>query len=155
VGLALNPDSSEDKELKIKGILDIEVGDYSQDDLLGQKEDAEEALALAEAANRQMEEGEQQHKAYIDNAIAENNKDDEDRDSLTVAIDLLRPQRIKRQPARDCYFTAEEAEAGDTLVVQDPVGETTDSEDQLADGWDDDDEDDFDPDVEMEDVEMV
>jgi hypothetical protein len=95
VGLALNPNSSEDKELKIKGIPDIEVGDYSWDDLLGQKEDAEEALALAEAANRQMK-GEQQHKACVDNAIAKDDKDDEDKDPLTVATDLLRPQRIKR-----------------------------------------------------------
>jgi hypothetical protein len=40
-------------------------------------------------------------------------------------------------------------------VVQDSEDETTDSEDQLADGWDDDDKDDFDSDVEIENVEIV
>jgi len=40
-------------------------------------------------------------------------------------------------------------------VVRDPADYTTDTEDDLADGWDDDDQDDFDPDVEMEDIEMV
>ena len=75
--------------------------------------------------------------------------------------DLLRPQRpqrIKRQPARDCYFTAEEAEAGDPHVVENPAEETTESENDLADGWDEpnsSEDEDFDPDVEMEDIEMV
>jgi hypothetical protein len=74
--------------------------------------------------------------------------------------DLLRPQRlqhIKREPARDCYYTAEEAEAGD-LLVDDPAEKTTDSEDDPADGWDEpgsNEDEDFDPDVEMEDIDKV
>jgi hypothetical protein len=40
-------------------------------------------------------------------------------------------------------------------VVADPAGQTTDSEDDLVDGWDEDEDEDFDPDVEMEDIEMV
>ena len=72
--------------------------------------------------------------------------------------DHLRPQRIKRLPAKDCYYTVEEAEAGDPLVVKDPAEKTTDSEDDLADGWDEpnsSEDKDFDPDVEIEDIEMV
>ena len=40
-------------------------------------------------------------------------------------------------------------------MVVDPAEQTTDSEDDLADGWDEDEDEDFDPDVEMEDIEMV
>ena len=72
--------------------------------------------------------------------------------------DHLRPQRIKRLLAKDCYYTVEEAEAGDPLVVEDPAEKTTDSEDDLADGWDEpnsSEDEDFDPDVEMEDIDMV
>jgi hypothetical protein len=52
VGLSLNPDGSQDKELlKIKGIPDISIRNYQRDDNLDQKEDGEEALmfAIAEA----------------------------------------------------------------------------------------------------------
>jgi hypothetical protein len=44
-------------------------------------------------------------------------------------IDYLQPQRIKRKPASDCYYTAEEAKAGDPLLVDNPTETTTDSED--------------------------
>jgi hypothetical protein len=53
VGLSLNPDSSQDKELlKIKDISDISVRNYQRDNNLDQKEDSKEALmfATAEAA---------------------------------------------------------------------------------------------------------
>jgi len=75
--------------------------------------------------------------------------------------DLLRPQRpqrIRHEPARDCYYTAKEAEAGDPLLVDDPAEKTTDSEDDPADSWDEpgsDEDKDFDPDVEMEDIDKV
>jgi hypothetical protein len=36
--------------------------------------------------------------------------------------------------AKDCYYTAKEAKARDPLVVKDPAKETTDSEDNFADG---------------------
>jgi len=78
--------------------------------------------------------------------------------SVTDLLRLQRPQRIKREPARDCYYTAEEAEAGDPLLVDDPAEKTTDSKDDPADGWDEpnsDEDEDFDPDVEMEDIERV
>jgi hypothetical protein len=68
--------------------------------------------------------------------------------------DHLWPQPIKRKPVRDCYYTAEEAEAGDPLLVDNPTETTTDSED---DGWDEgnpSEDEEFDPDVEMEDIEM-
>jgi hypothetical protein len=47
---------------------------------------------------------------------------------------LLRLQRTKRLLARDCYFIAKEAEAGDPCVVADPAKQTIDSKDDLADG---------------------
>jgi hypothetical protein len=158
--LALNPNGSQDEELKIKGIPDIQVGDYHQDDLPSQKEEAEEVLALAGTANVQKEQEEKQLKQDIDDAIAKgdfHNKDRDPKDPSAFVTDLLRlpSQRIKRLPARDCYFTAEETEAGDPHIVIDPTELTTDSEDDLADGWDDDEEDEFDPDDEMEDSEMV
>jgi hypothetical protein len=40
-------------------------------------------------------------------------------------------------------------------VVEDPAEQATESEDDLADGWDDDDKDEFNPNVEMEDIDMV
>jgi hypothetical protein len=69
--------------------------------------------------------------------------------------DHLQPQRIKRKPVRDCYYTAEEAEAGDPLLVNNPIETTADFED---DGWDKgnpSEDEDFDPDVEMEDIKVV
>jgi hypothetical protein len=77
---------------------------------------------------------------------------------VTDILQPQRPQRIKREPARDCYYTAEEAEAGDPLLVDDPAEKITDSEDDLVDGWDEpgsDEDEDFDPDVEMEDIDRV
>ena len=44
------------------------------------------------------------------------------------------------------------------MCVEDPAGDTTDSEGHLGDGWDEEDEEDdaeFDPDEDMEDIEMV
>jgi hypothetical protein len=161
VGLALNPDGSQDGELKVKGIPDIQVGDYCRDDLPSQQEEAEEVLALAGAATVQRKQEEKQLEQDINNAIAEGNPDDEDkdpRDPFASVTDLLWPlsQCIKRLPARDCYFTAEEAEARDPLVVEDPAEQATESEDDLADSWDnDDDDEEFNPDVKMEDIDIV
>jgi hypothetical protein len=47
--MSFNPDGSKDLKLKIKGIPNIFVSNYHQDDGLNQKEDGEEALALAAA----------------------------------------------------------------------------------------------------------
>jgi len=101
----------------------------------------------------QRKQEEKQLEQDINNAIAKGDLDDKDRDPKN----LLQPlsQRIKRLPARDCYFTAKEAKAGNPCVVKDPAEQTTESKDDLADGWDDEDKDKFDPDIEMEDIDMV
>jgi len=76
-------------------------------------------------------------------------------DPLACVTDILRPiSRSRRLPAQDRYYLSHEAEAGDPLCFEDPADATTDS-DSLPDGWDDDDEEDFDPDEEAEDIEMV
>ena len=80
----MNPNSSEDAEIKIKGIPDIQVGDYRQDDLPSQQEEAEEVLALAGAATvlqkqeeKQLKEQEEQD---IEDAAYGGDLDEEDRD---------------------------------------------------------------------------
>jgi hypothetical protein len=70
----------------------------------------------------------------------------------------MRPpsRRTKRLLARDRYFLSQEAEAGDPLCIEDPANATTDTDDQGDDGWDEEDSDEeFDPDEEAEDHEMV
>ena len=100
MGLALNPDGSEDKELHIKDLHDISVGNYHQDDFLNQKEDGEEALALAEAEAAK-------EKEHIDDILAEGDKDDEDVDlrlGPIFATDILHaPSSHRRLPAQDRY----------------------------------------------------
>jgi hypothetical protein len=56
--------------------------------------------------------------------------------AVTIAADSsnkeakeLRLQYIKCRPVRDCYYTAEEAEAEDPLLVDNPAETTTDSKD--------------------------
>jgi hypothetical protein len=159
VGLALNPDGSEDIELKIKGIPDISVGDFAREDGLNQKEDGEEALALvlAEAAY------EEEIALYGEElAFAEGDKDEEDIDlsvGCTYATDTLSrlpSQRTKRLPARDRYFLFAEAEEGDPACYEDPEDATIENEDPGDEGWDDEGSDnEFDPDEEAEDYEMV
>jgi len=102
VGLALNPNGSEDKELKIKGIPDIQVGNYCRNDLPSQQEEAEEVLSLARAATVLKEQEEKQLEQNIDDAIAEHkgDPDKERRDPRlpfgSLGTDLLWLQRIKR-----------------------------------------------------------
>ena len=70
--------------------------------------------------------------------------------------DLVRPRRQpRRQPAQDKYYLSQEAEDGDPLLFEDPADVTTDTDSELAAGWDEDDDEDFDPDEVMEDFEMV
>jgi hypothetical protein len=76
--MALNPDGSEDAELKIKGIPDVVIGNYQRQDDLNQTEDAEEALTLATAVALEEEEVILQEEEDILNDIAEGDKDDED-----------------------------------------------------------------------------
>jgi hypothetical protein len=157
--MALNPNSSKDAELKIKGIPNIAVRNYQQQDNLNQREDAEEVLALAVAAAVKKEDDVLQEEKDILNALAEGDKDDEDIDPRigpTFVTDLLplRPQRAKRLPAQNRYFLSQEAEEGSPLCLEDPTNATTDTEDQ-DDGWDEDEGDEFDPDKEVEDYAMV
>ena len=155
--MALNPDGSEDAELKVKGIPDIAVGDYQRQDGLNQKEDAEEALALAVAAAAKKEDNVLQEEDIL-NAFSEDDKDDEDidlRTRPTFVADLLplRPRRTKRLPARDRYFLSQEAEEDSPLCLEDPADATIESEDQ--DSWDEEESDEFDLDEEVEDYAMV
>jgi hypothetical protein len=76
--------------------------------------------------------------------------------SPTRVTDFLRP-RMEHHPARDRCFLSQEAEAGDPLRLEDTDGATTETEDHLGDGWDSNEteDDDFDPDKDIEDIEMV
>jgi hypothetical protein len=141
--MALNSDSSEDIELKIKDISDIVIGDYQRQDNLNQKEDAEEALALATATATKEEEA-------VLKAVFEEEEDILD-NNLVLS---LRPERTKCLPARNRYFLSQEADEGSPLCLEDPANATTDTEDQ-DDGWDKDESDEFDPNEEVEDYAMV
>lgn len=158
--MALNPNGSKDAELKVKGIPDIVVGNYQRQDNLNQKEDAEEALALAAAVAVKKEDNVLQEEEDILDALAEDDKDDEDVDPRigpTFVADLLlppRPKRTKRLPARNRYFLSQEAKEGSPLCLEDPADATTDTEDQ-DDGWDEEESDNFDPNEEVEDYAMV
>ena len=119
--MTLNPDGSEDNELKIKGIPDIEISDYSHKDLPNQEDEAEEALALAGAADGQRKE-EAQRLCQAD--VAAVSQDNEEASNSDEGLLRAPSQRVKHRPgwqAKDCYFTAEEAEVGDPLVVDDPA----------------------------------
>jgi hypothetical protein len=160
--MSFNPNGSEDKELKIKGmgIPDLVVGDYHRYNLPRQQEEAEKVLALARTATVLQKAKEKQLQQSIEDVLAADDLDEEDQDPTVPFVsvaELLRPQRLRRLPARDRYFTEEEAEAGDPRVVEDPADQTTESEDELGEGWDPEDskDDDFDPDVVMEDIEIV
>jgi hypothetical protein len=75
--MSLNPDDSEDKELKIKGILDLVVSDYYRYNLLSQQEEAEEVLALARAATVLHKAEEKQLQQSIEDALAAGDLDEE------------------------------------------------------------------------------
>jgi hypothetical protein len=135
--MTLNPDGSNDTELKVKGIPDIVIRDYQRQDNLNQKEDAEEALALATAS------------ATKEEAVLEAVFEEEEDVPLSP-----RPERTKRLPARNRYFLSQDAEAGSPLCLEDPANATTDTEDE-DNGWDEEESDEFDPDEEVEDYSMI
>ena len=143
VGLSLNPNGSKDIKLKIKGIPDIQVSDYHQNDLPSQQEEAEKVLALAKATDIQRKE---EAKLLRQDILAESDVEE---------IRGPRSQRTKRLLARDCYFTTKEAKEGNPLVVSNPTEETTDSKDNLADSQDNNNKDNFNPNVNIKDIEMV
>ena len=100
--MALNPNGSEDAELKVKGIPDIAVGNYQQQDGLSQKED---------------------------NVLQEEGNEDDDKDDKDIDLLPLPPQRTKRLLARDRYFLSQEAEEGSPLCLEDTADATIESED--------------------------
>lgn len=65
VGLSLNPDGSQDEELKVKGLPLVAVGDYARHDLT-QLEESEQALEIAEveAACEEVEEKRDEEDAW-------------------------------------------------------------------------------------------
>jgi 3-deoxy-D-manno-octulosonic-acid transferase len=117
--MALNLDGSEDAELKIKGIPDIVIGNYQQQDNLNQREDAKEALALATAAATKEEEA-------VLKAVSKEEKDIPNNNLILSP----RPERTKRLPARNRYFLSQEAEEGSPLCLEDPANATTDTKGQ-------------------------
>jgi hypothetical protein len=130
------------------------VGDYHHTDVFNQQEDHNEAIMLAEA--------EAAHSDKVDEAVEQSNWDNlmEEGNKLdggegTLATDFLRPQRERRGPAQDKYFLSLEANVGDPLLNEDPAGNTTDTEEHPRDDWNEEDDDDFDPDEDVEDIEMV
>jgi hypothetical protein len=74
----------------------------------------------------------------------------------TLVTDFLCNPRDRRL-AQDRYFLSQEVEQGDPLCLEDPTDATIDSDTHLGDNWDSEDteDDDFDPDKDIEDMEMV
>jgi hypothetical protein len=162
VGLSLNPNGSEDKELKIKDLPDITIGDYHCN--VEQQEEWEETAAIAEAvANCAEAEAEAEAEADEEDnweKLQEDNLSDNERHAqgiTTSVTDFVRPQR-ERRLARDRYFLSQEAEEGDPLCFEDPAEATTETDANVGDNWDSDeteDDEDFNPNEEMEDMEIV
>jgi hypothetical protein len=50
-----------------------------------------------------------------------------------LVTDFLRPQRERHEPARDRYFTSQEADEGDPLCYEDPNAMTIDTETHIGD----------------------
>jgi hypothetical protein len=81
---------------------------------------------------------EKQFEQGVEDAVTKysSNPDRENRDlRLLIRLfvtSLLQIQRIKHLLARDCYFTAKGAEAGDPYIVVDFIRQTTDSKGDLA-----------------------
>jgi hypothetical protein len=104
-------------ELKIKGIPDIVIGNYQRQDNLNQKEDAEEALALATATATKEE--------AVLQAIFEEEEDILDNNLVLPP----RPERTRRLTAQNRDFLSQEAEEGSPHCLEDPANATTDTED--------------------------
>jgi hypothetical protein len=133
VGLSLNPNGSKDSEIKIKDLEGIQVGNWELEVDVTQEEDEHsatlEAVLEAEKAPR------------LPPAL-EDNLSDSDRPDINITKASLRPGRR--------YFTAEEAEAGEPLIIDEE--DITDSYISSEDG-DDDSDDSFDVDRDDDDVE--
>jgi hypothetical protein len=157
VGLSLNPDGSEDAELKIKDLPDVTIRDYHCD--IEQQKESEETAAAAQAVatvvEAEAEAEEEDNWEQLHKGSVSENKRFQGINSPTHVADFLHLWR-QHHPARDRYFLSQEAEDGDPLCI-DNNDTTTDIEDCLGDDWDSDDtkDNEFDPDEDMEDIEMV
>jgi len=134
VGLSLNPDGSEDSEIKIKDLEGIKVGKWELEVDVTQEEDKDsialEAILEAEKAPKLP-------------PVLEDDLDNDDKQDINITKASLRPGRQ--------YFTAEEVEAGDLLIIDNEEDITTDSGTGLEDG--DDSDESFDADRDNDDIE--
>ena len=121
-----------------------------------QLEDSELAIEVARVEAACKEAKEKEDEENVQAKVNEGDLDDEDGGIGTYVTDLIRPSRdLRHQPAQDRYYLSQEAEDRDPLLFEDPGDATTDTESHLAGGWDEDEDDEFDPDEVMEDFEMV
>ena len=114
--MSLNPDGSQDSQIKIKDLEGIKVGDWELLVDITQEEDAENAISEA------ILDTEKAPKPLTINSDGDRD-DDQDGDSINITKSSLR----LRKPVKNQYYTAEEAEAGDPMVVDNPKDVTTDS----------------------------
>jgi hypothetical protein len=134
VGLSLNPDGSEDLEIKIKDLEGIEVGKWELEVDVSQEED-EDSTALEAVL-----EAEKTPKLLL---VPERNNEKQEINITKASL---------RSRAGNQYFTAEEADTGDPLIVNNEEDITTDSNTGSEDGNDDSDES-FDTDGDNSDLE--
>jgi hypothetical protein len=135
VGLSLNPDGSKDSEIKIKDLEGIEVGKWELEVDITQEED-EDSTALEAVLEAE--------KALKLPLALEDDLSDSDKPNINITKASLRPGRQ--------YFTAEEAEAGEPLIV-DEEDITTDSSASSEDGDDNDLDESFDGDGDNDNLE--
>ena len=134
VGLSLNPNGSEDSEIKIKDLEGIEVRKWELEVDVSQEEDEDsialEAILEAEKAPKFL-------------PVSEHNNEKQEVNITKASL---------RSGARNQYFTAEEADAGDPLIVDNEEDITIDSNTGSEDGDGDSDES-FDTDGDNSDLE--
>jgi hypothetical protein len=109
----------------------------------------------------QKEKRKEQEEQDIKDVIATRSSDldKEDKDPRmewgALVIDHLWLQRIKHKPVRDCYYTAKKAKARDPFLVDNPTKTTIDSKNNTWDKGNLSKDKDFDPNVEIKDIETV
>jgi hypothetical protein len=131
VGLALDPNGSEDYDLKIKDLPNIAVGDYHREDLSQDMENDEVMATVLTTANKQ--EGKEGEIPEISNIVQSDNESAED------------------QP-RDRYYTRQEALGGNPRVGNNQKDMTTDTEgnSSVEEGEEESDDNEFDPEEDLD-----
>jgi hypothetical protein len=124
LGLSLNPDGSEDSELKIRDLPGIEVGDYTLE---------EDAIVVDIGTPLPTD-------VDFQNPIA------------LFAMELRSRPNVMTSTRRDLYYTAKEIKDAVPEIEDDESDATTDLEDESMDRFDIDLEGDFDPESEEEDL---